>query len=286
MNKIFIQAYGNEVEVPVIVISGDTDKIVQIAKLFEALGVDKKYALTVNSEDEIEAFKDFYAVFFANKFEPTVEFVKSHQDLLFISTTPQPCGSYIVTGIPIPYADCSNRMWTDMMADAPVLHEKLNRLAEFTGISAFRNLQYDDVSKLWVHVGKASLLVQHTTKDLAGRFAKESIKWVAAGKPYRNQPAINALFDRFCSKCSEYIPKPRHHDTGKCNQCGCGISKKIAILNKLAWGTTECPAGKWTADIAVDEKTIVGKEHELFQEYLKIQKELNPDGQGKICDCN
>ena len=258
---VYVKAYGQEIEIPTTVICGELSYMQTYAKMIEAILVDPQKILTVETEEALDAFKEYYAVFFCNKFEPSMGFVYQH--------------------LPLGWKFLNGNVASGIVP-TPLL------LAEVTGITAFRGLQWDATNNLWINVGKVTPKIQHSGKELAKRFANESLKWVAAGSPFRNQSTIIALFDNFCSKCSEYIAKHKEHDAGKCNLCGCSISQKVAMLNKLAWGTTNCPMDppKWTAEIAVNDESIKNREVELFNEYLKIQKKEYGSQDAKICDCS
>lgn len=81
-------------------------------------------------------------------------------------------------------------------------------------------------------------------------FAIAYSKWVAAGRPLRDDEYIFDLFDNHCSGCPLFI---RHSATqGECDECGCHIKRISAHeddFNKLAWPTEECPEGYWDSDV-------------------------------------
>ena len=72
--------------------------------------------------------------------------------------------------------------------------------------------------------------------------------WVEAGKPLRSDEEKAALF-AICEACPSgmYDPKPIAPGMagGKCKACGCGLAKERNVLNKIAWGTEDCPKGHW-----------------------------------------
>jgi len=71
---------------------------------------------------------------------------------------------------------------------------------------------------------------------MAGSFAKESAKYIKAGRPKRSDEEQAKLM-LICEKCEFYEKKtpigPR------CRKCGCCM--KI----KTRWATAHCPIGKW-----------------------------------------
>ena len=73
---------------------------------------------------------------------------------------------------------------------------------------------------------------------LIEEYEKERQKWIEAGKPLRSSEEIKQIHN-ICSKCVHF--KPKNKKKGTCTLCGCSIKKKGNLLNKAAWGTTECP---------------------------------------------
>ena len=274
MPTVFIQAYGQEVKIPILIFSAFADTfnlehMKEFAKTIEAIGIDPKQTLTVGNEEELEAFLGSFAVFFCNRFAPCPNFIREHQDCKFIHSL----------GV---------MSWRNMDIINPENKGTLPKdLAEFTGISAFANLRWSKEHGMWVNYGVASMPVQHSIKDLGTRFAKESIKWVAAGRPMRSPGVINALFDNECKQCSDFI-MGRSPDTGRCNLCGCHLSKKVTMFNKLAMQTTECPRTppRWLAMTQVSDDDIKGREAVLMQEFVRIQQASYPNQTGEICNCH
>lgn len=83
-------------------------------------------------------------------------------------------------------------------------------------------------------------------------FARAYVKWVAAGKPLRDDDYIYYLYDNFCSQCPTHKFVQQTPDHGECDECGCHIkrvSTSIDTRNKLAWPTEGCPDNHWPADI-------------------------------------
>jgi len=268
--QVFIKVYESNVEVLTTIISGQNMK--DIAKCYEAIGLDSKLCLTVSKEEEIEAFADNWAVFFCNKFGPSVEFIQKHSDWLFIDTND--------------IANTKNEVPNRMHFYS---YQQIKELAEFTGISAFRGLVYDKKSNLFVNTGKVFVPQQRNVPEIGKRFSQEMLRWTVAGMPKREQSVVQLLWDTFCSKCSEYIPNKQKLNVGRCNLCGCGIKRDdMGMLNKLVWGTTSCPVNppKWTAEIAVNEERIKGREQELLQQYLEVQKQEYGLQEGKTCECD
>ena len=268
--KVFIQAYEAEVEVPVIVVSGPDIK--RVVRLFEAIGYNSNMALTVAHEEEIEMLGGQWGLFYCDKFDPREEFTNKHTDYKFIH---------------IRSSAVSEVFWIKdnflLLNNArPSIIQ--TQIARFTGLNAFSGLMYDEMSQLWVNRGKASEQKDHTTQELATRFSKEMAKWVAAGRPMRSLEVIDALFDTFCIRCSDFIAG-KSPERGKCNLCGCHINTVQTMLNKLAMSTTSCPKELWTADVAVSDKAIKGRETELRQQFIQIQQaEFGPQD-GSMCDC-
>ena len=269
MNKVKIKSYGDiEVDIPIIVISGDSLRMIN--DWINAIGIDPYICLTVNTEEEIEVFKTNYYVFFCNKFEPSIDYIRSNRDIVFLSTSPRFQGN--------DFPDRSNYRYCNVEKD------DLSELAEFTGITAFKNLRYDADINRWIHIGQAVPTIKHNPKQLASRFTKETIKWIAAGKPYRSKANIEALY-QICRKCSEFR-KHKRGNTSSCNICGCRISSERQFMNKLAWSTTECPAipPRWTAETSVSEESIKGREIELYNQYIS-QLEALPESESFDCGC-
>lgn len=90
-------------------------------------------------------------------------------------------------------------------------------------------------------------------------FARAYARWVAAGKPLRDDEYIFEIFDNHCAGCEFFIPSKKKPDThGECDSCGCHIKRISASkdkLNKLAFPTEGCPEDFWLADIDEPEDT-------------------------------
>ena len=270
---VFIKVYGKEVDVPVIIFEGESLK--RYAKIFEAIGYPGDKTFTVapdNREEAIEALIGHYFLFYCNKWRPSNEFIDTHPEFIFVSS-----------GHKIHCEEGQkNRKYIPLDTD---IAKGLRELAEFTGITAIRGLVYDPEQDLFVNQGKINEEVQHTTKDLATRFAQECIKWVAAGRKLRSLEVIKELYHSCCLQCAEY--RPKKDNGGSCQLCGCNINLNKTFMNKLAMSTTNCPASppKWTAEVSVDVSSIQNKQAELYQQFLETQKEYGPQT-GQYCNCD
>jgi hypothetical protein len=252
MMLVYIKAYRQEVEVKTMVIYGSLMKMQAVAKMIQAIGMDPQKILTVNATEEIEALKEHYCVFFCNKFKPEINCLEFS------------CVDVDHFNITLAEPTASN-------------------LANMTGISAFKNLHWSEEHQIWVHYGVASVENQHTPAELAGRFTRETIKWMFAGRPTRTQEQID-LLHQICQRCSEFVTG---NGRDKCNLCGCNINKNISMFNKLAMATTSCPLDppKWSEETAVSEEDIRGHEAKLIQAFIAYQKAEYPEQDGQICDC-
>lgn len=78
-------------------------------------------------------------------------------------------------------------------------------------------------------------------------YLEERKKWKEAGKPYRTKEEMERIHS-ICKSCplfeagGGYLP-----GYDRCGECGCQLHPKSRKLNKIAWGTTECPleTPKW-----------------------------------------
>jgi len=85
------------------------------------------------------------------------------------------------------------------------------------------------------------------------RYIRERKKWRDAGSPVRLAEHIKQLH-QICSDCDNF-----NKDGGfakgydQCGLCKCNLHPENVDLNKLAWGTTECPAEPplWTAEYPI-----------------------------------
>jgi len=74
-------------------------------------------------------------------------------------------------------------------------------------------------------------------------YAREYAIWARAGKPYRSDSDINAIFTDICEPC-EYFER-KSDVRGICKLCGCKLKKTGKSFNKIAWATSKCPDGRW-----------------------------------------
>ena len=87
--------------------------------------------------------------------------------------------------------------------------------------------------------------------SLIKRYAEERAIWAKAGKPMRKPEVVEQMFEEHCKPCDYFIKKS--DGRGTCGLCGCSAKSKGTILNKLAWATTNCPDGRWSADVEAGE---------------------------------
>ncbi len=59
------------------------------------------------------------------------------------------------------------------------------------------------------------------------------------GSQKSSQSLIN-LRHSICSQCDRF-----DKENGQCLECGCSISNRKILLNKLAWFDQKCPLNKW-----------------------------------------
>ncbi len=75
-------------------------------------------------------------------------------------------------------------------------------------------------------------------------------KWIAAGKPLRDDVEKRKLYD-ICLQCpsGEYREGPFPLlAPGMCAVCGCGLHPERNVANKIAWRTEDCPRGHWPSE--------------------------------------
>jgi hypothetical protein len=76
------------------------------------------------------------------------------------------------------------------------------------------------------------------------RFVWALIRWVLCGFSMRSKNEIAYIYQCMCLKCPHIILKssPKTLNvTSECDICGCLLSPKKVILNKIAWASEECP---------------------------------------------
>ena len=74
----------------------------------------------------------------------------------------------------------------------------------------------------------------------AANFIKALAKFAASGKGMLSDEAIKARL-QICNACPKFTGS-------KCLVCGCGISGKHSLLNKLCYPTEQCPLSKWRTE--------------------------------------
>ena len=114
--------------------------------------------------------------------------------------------------------------------------------------------------------------------ELIKKYVDERAKWIAAGKPLRNEERIKELF-QICKDCPSFI---RSTDIkGKCRECGCGLKEYGSVLNKLAWSTTKCPLKepKWKEEAGFEQIEVT--EEEIQKIEAEAQKKKTGCGCGK-----
>lgn len=75
------------------------------------------------------------------------------------------------------------------------------------------------------------------------RFSKSLLWHLSLGLPKSSQNTIDYRF-AICVSCDRY-----NKEYSQCLECGCNLSNKSQLLNKLAWADQECPLGKWKSEI-------------------------------------
>lgn len=100
----------------------------------------------------------------------------------------------------------------------------------------------------------------------AANFASAAVKHMAAGRP-ETPPGIYQERLSICNACE-------YNRGGRCMKCGCGVTGG-GILDKLAWGDSNCPVGKWDR-VDVEPAKIITTE-ELVADIYKLALQLPPD---------
>lgn len=77
-----------------------------------------------------------------------------------------------------------------------------------------------------------------------GAFTLAVQKWIAAGRPFRDEQQIAAIFE-VCAGCPKFRPNKGSEDRGYCRACGCRVRRQGGLLNKIKMLTENCPLGKW-----------------------------------------
>jgi hypothetical protein len=99
------------------------------------------------------------------------------------------------------------------------------------------------------------------------RRKSEKAVWEKAGRPLRSPERIAQIHDELCKPCDYYST---HLGFNTCQLCGCGLRKKGAMMNKIAWATTSCPdkPPKWTAEVEVASKIEPEVNRSLWDDVL------------------
>ena len=105
------------------------------------------------------------------------------------------------------------------------------------------------------------------------QFFIEKTKWKKAGKPYRSDDKIDQLFI-ICNECDKYQKKDDNE--GSCGVCGCRITNKKELFNKIAWATTKCPLEdpRWIEE--PEFQSIEITDQEVYTEEMPKIEEVEP----------
>jgi hypothetical protein len=77
--------------------------------------------------------------------------------------------------------------------------------------------------------------------DRIQSYTKAAAEWIAAGRPARSDPEIEAIFNTHCKPCSW-----RKRKSNICRGCGCRVADTgFAVFNKIKMATQHCPRNKW-----------------------------------------
>jgi hypothetical protein len=121
-------------------------------------------------------------------------------------------------------------------------------IAEFIGLK-------EGVDNPHVETNLVDMMESATTfMGDAKRYYKARMKWKSAGQPMRSLALIRAIYDNDCSKCFAF-----DKTNSRCSICRCYIQRDTQELNKLAWGTEQCPLPdpKWIAISEIKDEDIV-----------------------------
>jgi hypothetical protein len=75
------------------------------------------------------------------------------------------------------------------------------------------------------------------------RFLKSLFFHIGYGLPKSSSETISYRYS-VCLSCDSFDTK-----YSQCNECGCNISQKSELMNKLAWADQQCPLNKWSKTI-------------------------------------
>lgn len=77
--------------------------------------------------------------------------------------------------------------------------------------------------------------------ELLDNYWKAVKRWIAAGRPARDNAEVARIHEEFCSSCDWYDPELK-----RCKGCGCSVRPKgITLLNKIKMKTEHCPRHFW-----------------------------------------
>ena len=85
----------------------------------------------------------------------------------------------------------------------------------------------------------------------AASFVSAEAKWIAAGRPIRDEERVAELFT-ICQACEQFRPGTSELE-GSCAVCGCRLRSIGGLFNKIQMATESCPLKppKWTAEAPV-----------------------------------
>lgn len=76
-------------------------------------------------------------------------------------------------------------------------------------------------------------------------FIKSLFNHIRTGMKKSSKKETSKRFD-ICRACEFFIPIENHLELkGMCEICGCNLSDKKILMNKLAWKDQKCPKDKW-----------------------------------------
>ncbi len=84
-----------------------------------------------------------------------------------------------------------------------------------------------------------------TFLETINNFRLALARWIKAGRPVRDNETIEYLYYEVCVPC-------QYFSDDSCELCGCRLKPSGKTLNKLAWKSESCPAGRWGEDVTVE----------------------------------
>ena len=113
-------------------------------------------------------------------------------------------------------------------------------------------------------------------KRVVRSYAQSRRRWIEAGKPTREQDAVEKILNEQCKPCDYY--RRQTENTGKCGLCSCQLNLGKA-LNKIYWATEGCPDDppKWIADVKEEDvaeyrKKIRERQREELRARLRARR--------------